>query len=178
MLDALLSIIDRLVKLTEGRIKSRKETFATVLDPTFNDLLLIHGNYIDMFERRQIFGGIFPDTELEIQRRLQIAKAELREKRREFEPVRQKVRALVSVLAKRELPPEERRFVDAVLRYFPSGDPALPQSAATTILKYLDRAAPEDVDLLIDATIQRQRDAWSDVCTEYAALKIKIVELH
>ena len=177
MLEALLAIIDRLIKLVEGRLKSRRETFAQVMEPTFNELLLIHGNYISMFEHLQIFRGDVPADSAEVQRRLRHAKAELREKRLEFEPVRQKVKAFANALATKDLPAEERRFIDAVLRYFPSGNTAVPHSAATTVLEYLDRVAPEDLDLLLDATIQRHRNAWSDVCEEYAVLKVRIAEL-
>lgn len=177
MLQALLQIIDRLIRLAEGRLESRKEVFSSVLEPTFNDLLLIHRDYIAMFEQLQVFRGAIPEDDSEIQRRLQSSKTQLHQRRIEFEPVRQKVRALVATIAHRKLPVEERRFVDAVLRYFPSADPSLPQSAATTVLEYLERAAPAELDLLIDATLQRHRNAWSDVCSEYAALRITIAQL-
>lgn len=177
MLEALLAVIERLIKLVEGRVKGRKEVFHDLLDPTFTDLLLIHGDYIKMFESLQVFGGSVPGDELELQRRLDIAKADLRARRRDFEPVRRKVQALVQALGEHQLPDEERKFVEAVIRYLPSADPAVPHSAATTLLEYLETVLPEELDLLIDATLQRHRNAWSQVCTDYANLKIKIAEL-
>lgn len=49
MIEALLKIIDRLIEMKKGRIKSRKQVFDMVLKPTFDDLLAAHGDYIKMF---------------------------------------------------------------------------------------------------------------------------------
>lgn len=46
LLDAALSIIDRLIALSKGRIESRKEVLATVLEPIFDDMVQIHMNYM------------------------------------------------------------------------------------------------------------------------------------
>jgi len=51
MLEAALAIIDRLISLIKGRIEGRKEMFVQVLEPVFNDLVLIHDDYLKIFEQ-------------------------------------------------------------------------------------------------------------------------------
>ena len=103
------------------------------------------------------------------------AKEELRQRRVEFEPIRQKIGQMARGLAQKKLGPEEKKFVAAVMNYLPSGEPSLPQSAATTVLKYLEgEVTPEEIDMLLLKTLQRHRNAWSDVCTAFAALKVAV----
>jgi hypothetical protein len=45
MLDLGLAVIDRLITLVKGRIESRKEMFAQVIEPVFTDLITIHGDH-------------------------------------------------------------------------------------------------------------------------------------
>jgi len=93
----------------------------------------------------------------------------------EFEPVRQKIRTITDQLAKQKLPSEEREFVNAVVRYFPSGEPSLPQSSARNLLHYLDQnLTPAEIDMMLLKTIERHRNAWSDVCTAFASLKVAV----
>jgi hypothetical protein len=174
MVEALLTVLDRLIQLIKGRIEGRRNVFDRVIEPTFNELLQIHGDYVQMFEEAQVFTAAGVTNEVELQRRIAAAKQELQDRRREFEPVRRKVEAIAIELASHSLPEEERRFVDAVMRYLPSGDPALPHSASTTLLQYLETAAPESIDRVIAATIQRHRNAWSEVCTEYAKVRLLV----
>lgn len=175
MLEALLKIIDRLIELKRGRILGRKEIFDRVIEPTFNELVLVHGDYIKMFEDLRVYTASWSGLASELTGRAEKAKSELRSRRSEFEPIRQKIRAFATGLASSQLPNEEKGFVDAVIRYFPSGEPSLPQSSATTVLGYLDQdLKPEDLDTLVSKTIQRHRNAWSDVTTAFAKLKIAV----
>jgi hypothetical protein len=61
MIDALISIIDRLIQLTEYRGKRRRRLFEDVIEPIFNDLLLIHRDYIEMFQTTWRMLPLLPD---------------------------------------------------------------------------------------------------------------------
>src|SRR4030095_3231402 len=50
MVTELIAIIDRLLKLKEYRERRFRTFFNEVLEPTFNDLLIVHRDYIEMFE--------------------------------------------------------------------------------------------------------------------------------
>ena len=49
MINALLSIIDRLIQLRKYRMERIEKAFKELFEPLFNDLLIIHGDYIKMF---------------------------------------------------------------------------------------------------------------------------------
>ncbi|PYQ26640.1 MAG: hypothetical protein DMF56_23815 [Acidobacteria bacterium] len=176
LLEALLQVIERLIALAKGRIEGRRAVFDRVIEPTFNDLLSVHGDYIAMFEQAQVFAGSWPNTELEIQARVEAAKTQIRQRRREFEPVRRKLETLAQELKTHNLPVDERNFLEAVLRYLPSGETSLPQSSATAVLEYLDTAAPEQIDLLLAQTIQQHLNRWSQVCTTFAKARVAVAE--
>lgn len=173
MIEALLKIIDRLIEIKKRRIQSRKQMFEMVLQPTFDDLLSVHGDYIKMFEQLTVFAG--DQRRLALGKKIAKAKEELRKRRLEFEPVREKIRLVADQLARQKLSVEEAEFVNAVLQYFPSGEPSLPHSSATTLLNFLERdLTAEQIDMLVTRTIESHKRRWSDVCTTFASLRIVV----
>ncbi len=177
MIEALLRIIDRLIEIKKGRIQSRKQMFDMVLQPTFDDLLSVHGDYIKMFEQLMVFSG--DQRRSALAKRIAKAKDQLRKNRLEFEPVRQNIRIVARKLASRNLPSEETEFVKAMLRYFPSGEPSLPHSSATTLLEFLERdLTGVEINKLIINTIESHQRRWSDVSTAFASLRIAVAVEH
>jgi hypothetical protein len=173
VIEALLKIIARLIEIKKGRIQSRKQVFDMVLQPTFDDLLAVHGDYIKMFQQLMVFAGDQRPSVLA--KRIAKAKEQLQKNRLEFEPIRENIRVVARQLAKRNLPGEETEFVSAVLQYFPSGEPLLPHSSATTLLKFLGRdLTGSAIDMLVIRTIESHKRRWSDVCTAFASLKIAV----
>jgi hypothetical protein len=53
MIDALVSIADRLIQLKTYRDTRLKELHASLLEPLFDDLLLIHNDYMQLFDRTE-----------------------------------------------------------------------------------------------------------------------------
>lgn len=139
-----------------------------------DDLLLVHQDYLAMFTDLLVFRGARSFTGA--QRRMKAAKEQLRKRRLEFEPVREKVRIIANQLEKTRLSKDENAFVQAVVRYLPSARLSLPHSAATSVIEYLNSdITPAQFDTMINRTMQAHRNAWSDVSEAYATLKIDSV---
>ena len=176
MIEALLAVIDRLIQIVQTRIAGRKEMFDRVLEPVFNDLVVIHGYYIRMFD--EVSERLHPNNPSE----LNAARAELRRRRLEFEPVRRKVEALMNQLESTQLPVEERAFVTAVIAYFGFtkfvGEKQENTSAATRALEYFDEAENAGAiwSHMWEAT-RALRERWSEITIAFAALKITIAKL-
>jgi hypothetical protein len=135
MLNDFLSIIDRLIALKEYRNKRLQSVYQNLLEPIFNDLLLVHRDYIQMFEKvhEMIVGGWKNEAEEisvdEFIERIRKAAEYLKARRLEFESVRVKLMTTIGELhgispntekRKPKLGSEADSFVDAVFFYFRS----------------------------------------------------------
>jgi hypothetical protein len=204
IIEPLLAIIDRLISLTKYHETRLKDLYRNLFEPTFSELLVIHSDYMKMFEhladtlesRRLIlvdgtpsygeftFGG-------EGVKRLREAASYLSAKRLEFEPVRVKLRSFVLELREHNPVALADRFVDALVRYFPDGEllgdstrARMCEMALETTLSLVDRGTSLSADDFnggiapvayhILATIQGQRVRWSVVCEEFARLKLRV----
>ena len=192
MLEAFLEILDRLISLRKIRTDRRKELFGQIIEPVFNELLLVHGDYLAMFQEvhREIEKTLKKPKKHSIG--LESLKNTLKEKRIQFEPIRFKLREFAKVLAEQKLQQEEKEFLNAVLQYFPIGTFKIHFSSSTHIVQkieeYLDGGPAnssefDDFDKLyylskeVQRTIDRHKEAWSDVCVTFAKLKVKIASL-
>jgi hypothetical protein len=95
MVKALLDIIDRLIQLKRIKEKRRRNLLEQVLEPLFNDLMIVHQDYIAMFEevlhRLPTYGSVYPrDMRTDSKIRVKEVFEYLRLKRIEFEPGGQK----------------------------------------------------------------------------------------
>lgn len=135
MLGALVTIIDRLIQLTEYRNRSLRAINADILTPIFHDLTEIHMEYGKLFEGirqflpdRQRHGNLLlmsdDDSDSQMQDGLDINQAVeyLRTERRRFEPVRLRLTHMLLAVDYSTLrSPAARDFIDSVIRYFPRG---------------------------------------------------------
>lgn len=189
MIELLLKLIDRLIDLKKYQAERLHKTVQDILDPLFNDLLSVHGNYIRIFEEVQEQLAAIPDlgSEAGKKRLLEIAES-LRQRRLEFEPVREKLAAMTRELSgglygqrPKMASPEAEEFVAGVLQYFPRAELGTHKSRSSVLLMALrgsaaitsaqvdrfGRSLPE----LVESTIADCRQRWSAVCDSYARLK-------
>lgn len=173
MIDPLISIIDRLIKLKEYRGQRSDSRFKDVFKPAFDELLLVHKDYVGMFTDvigilrvfdYEALGGL--DDGLNLAQNPEMAAAYsrlgevtveafsyLRQQRLEFEPVRIKLRSLARVLSTRALEAEDAGFVRALLGYLSpieSLDDRLDVSPETISVARLVTVELEEIKLYFD----------------------------
>jgi len=194
MLEAFLKIIDRLITLRNIEQNRRKELFEKILEPVFNDLLLVHGDYLEMF--LELERGLSNSHEINNKTSdiLERLRNNLKEKRSQFEPVRVKLREFINALNETKLCEEEEYFLYSVVSYFPKGKLIEHFTASTYIISKIDAildgiSDTEELEYYDDGmklslienairlTINEQKDNWSNACVNFAKLKIKIASL-
>ena len=153
MLSAFLSIIDRLIKLKEYRDQRVQKVFDKVLEPIFNDLLLVHRDYIQMFVKVQ---GLLPARNYAPQKfnsSLREAADYLRQRRIEFEPARVQLRAMIREIkgtsfGKRNVSfgAQADEFIDSVVLYF-QGNKGVVFTPRTNDAPEVSVDAPEESDM-------------------------------
>jgi hypothetical protein len=147
MIEVILNIIDRLLSVRKRRLERYKALFEELVEPTFNDLMRVHAEDMDMLEktRQELLTGV--STQIGFGDVVREMAKELRERQLKFEPVRSKLRAIakethsLGLLPSREysdflgyqyalqqyrqtfqgVPEEFTEFAFAVLNYLPDG---------------------------------------------------------
>ncbi len=188
MISTLLSIIDRLIQLSQYKKRRYRVLFNEILQPTFDELLLVHKNYIEMFSetKKMLPQGELTQDPSEYTLLLQRPELHLREKRIEFEPVRQKLVELAKSLRDKNLDSDVEDFVQAVLSYFSEWIKGGGSSATRLLDTFEDsirkgeKISPDmfneqwrKIDETIYDLIETHRSLWSDICEAYAPLKVR-----
>ncbi|NJM74905.1 MAG: hypothetical protein HC852_02940 [Acaryochloridaceae cyanobacterium RU_4_10] len=126
MIQMLMSIIDRLIQLKKYRSERLKLIFSTILEPIFNDLSVIHIDYIEMFTNVEKATPFLWESRLaDYEDKIKSSIKYLEDKRIEFEPVRSKIRIMADELKDLEINPEADNFIKSIIRYFPDGNPVI-----------------------------------------------------
>jgi hypothetical protein len=183
IVESLLLILDKLGLLLTRRDALASKRFS-LFSEAFTDLLAVHGDYIQMFEKTlqllpslDLLEQTLPNEDLA---GIRAAAKQLRERRITFEPVRVKLRALAPELGAMSLPAVEREFVAALIDYFPSFETKC--SLSWSVLSFLElvdahempdyRTALFHALMLIRGVIDFQQRHWSTVCEAYARLRV------
>jgi hypothetical protein len=132
----LLKLLEQVQKLKEYRDARKKRAFKELAEPVFTELLEVHKNYM----------SIFAEAESNARQGTELTKIieNLQAKRREFEPVRVKLRTLVRTLIGKTITTEMDIFLVAVAKYFPAGDIYSGQyTASTSLIEHLTKLLPK-----------------------------------
>ena len=196
MIELLLKLIDRLIELKKYRSERLLRVFKEILEPTFDELVEVHRNYVGMFAD---VAAMIPPPGTPPERRIVMltdAANALRRKRLEFDPIRRKVATVATEIfggrfgKQREfMTPPVDEFVRSVLDYFPTGylTTASAQSRATMLYGAI-RAGGSDIGVtdvaepgndallstLVEETIRDSEQRWQRVSNAFVHLKLTI----
>ncbi len=194
MVELLLKLIDRVIDLKKYQADRLKKAVESDLDPVFDELMAVHGDYVRMFEDALAQLMAIEDSTTTLGRQKLAAAAEaLRHRRLEFEPVRAKIMAMSAEMGRSIADGssnwgcrEAEQFVRDTMEYLPRGNLGDGKSRATTLLALLYGASvltPDQMHRhgaglppLIRATIDECRSKWDRVCVSYAQLKTAVRE--
>lgn len=183
VLGSVVKVIDRFTDLLKYRRLKRQEFFKTVIEPLFDDLMLMHTDYIKMFDdcRAQLLDNTVPLRE--------IAEA-LRQRRVVYESLRIKARAISEGLEQAEMDEEVKNFLRAAAYHLPDGELGpVPSTYASLVLSRIysvaggltdARQKPGDspggdrkeVLNLVISTSEHIRTRWAWICEEYVRVKL------
>jgi hypothetical protein len=190
MISDLLNLVDRVIQLFEYRNKQFETLYEKLLKPTFDDLLLIHADYIKMFEetRKLLPSGLSDDTTdpLSYMSSLSRPAEFLRVKRRELEPVRRKLKVLAERLEKEEnLDKDVRAYVESLVSYFMQSVPEQ-GTASVGLLNEIENLVSrglsasqslndewQSVDRQLHDLLSAHRNRYARLCESFAQLQIR-----
>ena len=189
---SLIDVVDRLIKLVDYGDSKANQRFGQLLEPIFDDLVLVHNDYLAMFTKvRSMLPANDRETLLkseEVNRACE-ATTWLTENRLNLATLRDKIRTLSNEAAKVSLPKEENDFVVAIVEYFSVLSLFHAHKTPSTVLKenleeFVKEAnslVPNDADLLqsarriasmIDYLLYEQEASWKDILRQFARLKV------
>lgn len=117
MIDIVIKLIDRLIQLRGYQSKRLRQVFDEVVEPTYRDLELVHADYLKIFEdiRSELVAANSLERE-ELLVNLKQVGEDLRRRRLELEPVRERLRSLK--VDDSNLPEPTRGFLRSIDEYF------------------------------------------------------------
>jgi hypothetical protein len=183
IIGSVVKVIDKFTDLLKYRQQKRREFFQNVLEPLFNDLMVMHTDYIKMFEdcQEQLLDSNVPLHEIA---------TSLRERRIVYETLRIKSRAIIDALRESNFDEEVKKFLTAAAYHIPDGKLGPGHlSPAATVLKniystteFLAEASQQsgnppvndryEVFELVTLTVNHVRTRWASICEEYVRAKM------
>jgi hypothetical protein len=187
MFDALVKIIDRLIELAKYREERFRRIFDKLIEPTYEDLKIIHSDYLEMF---QTVYDLLPTEEensaAEYTMQMHKAKQFLIEKRKKFAPDRVRFEATARALWQKHDAVSNTvwPFISATLRYllfnnkslgFDETGKAKKRAEATRSAGVLHSIENEDRDVksLVSRELEDLGKRWEEISSIYAELRVR-----
>jgi hypothetical protein len=186
MFELVVPTITILMKILEYKNQSYYKTFVDCIVPTFEKMLIIHTDYIQMFEETL---KLLPNYALlqlnpsEYESELIKTKEYLVKRRREREGERIHLKTLTNELKREKFDSDVIEFVDALLNYFKVPNPLENTgSAAFFIVEQIEDVIQQEEKLIarweelhrtILGLIEKYRIEWAKICEIYVRLTIK-----
>lgn len=189
MIDDLLKVADKIIELLKRKEVRRKEVFTSVIKPLFDELLVVHADYLQMFERARLSLEAGKPIKSIVQRLI----SDRLEKEAERRSIEYRAIAFAHIDSNTDDP--VRLFFHDVSYYFRSSHlRATDPKASSLSMKALDlitlnncklqEPTDREVDKAIDkykltildletciATLRRQ---WKNVVTSYALVQAQL----
>jgi hypothetical protein len=192
VLKSLIDVADRFRTWADYRNLKANQRFTQLLEPTFNELTVIHNDYLIMFNKvLSMFPAAEEETRLTRKEVNQAIEAGnwLAEDRLTFVSLREKTRIVATEAAQASLPKEEDDLVAAMADYFSelslfSGNSTPSNALKGNLEGFVKEAKSRDADqeLLvrlarrirwsIDHILSEQEKHWKNVLTRFARLKV------
>ena len=187
LIESVVKTVDRFTDLLKYRQARRKELFVTVIEPLFNDLMVMHTDYMKMFDEcwSELLDNKVPLAD--------IANA-LRQRRAVYVGLRVKARAITESLNSYDTQPPIKKFLSAAAYHIPDGELGPVMSTPSgMVLNRLYAASGTLVDIpheagnsptgdrkeildLVIATSNNIRTRWAWICEEYVRAKMRSLE--
>ncbi len=184
MFEILSKAVDLILSLKSEKKTARKEMFEQVFKPMFEDFILVHSDYMDMFEG---VDALLNKNDVHTKTSFRSGKADpediqssivlLRENRKKLEPLRARLHGSYDKDQFLKLPPEEQKFIWAVVEYFPSGNLRKHMSGGLSLIRDLESAREHrdfDIRNAVGDVIDSQKRRWENVCRSYARLRLSL----
>lgn len=119
-----MAIVERIISLLKGRVEARRFYFDRLIEPLFQDLCLIHNDYMSSF---QSVRDALQAAEHHHEQGMRVSQAAIkkaidtaRRNRARYEGLRTKAQRLINEMPEGKNRHQEQEFLRAVKKYFPS----------------------------------------------------------
>ncbi len=186
MLDALVKIIDRLIELAKYREERFRRIFDKLIEPTYEDLTIIHSDYLEMFQT--VYDLLPTEKANSAAYTMQMHKAKqfLIEKRKKFAPDRVRFEATARALWLKHDAVSNTvwPFISAILHYllfnnrslgFDETGKAKKRAEGTRSAGVLHCIEDEDRDVrnVVSREIEDLGKRWEEINRIYAELRVR-----
>ena len=187
MIQLLEKVLDRLIELLKIAERRREKRFQELWEPTYNDLEVVHGDYLAMV--REVASLLTPggSGEQTPDHSLDAALAYVKERRVKLAPVRGKIGALRDLGTNNtitdDLMETEQAFLRAVTRYISASSlPGKVTTPSAELMTQLEWEAQQNTNVPFDVVTRlsdfsdRLEQGWMRVSSTFMKLRLDLIQ--
>jgi hypothetical protein len=185
-LKLLQELVDRLIDLMRHREEKTKNLYDRVIEPIYRDLLVVHQNYMDMFDETLRLLPVSEDRDARRRhKKFQSALSYLETNRLKLEPIRQKLHILVRELDRSREKNKKDQFIEAVVKYISWAMNESRGTASMGMVRQIqlalaqnsrDPLTAEDVRSYVSRVIIGKRERFVQATEAYGKILAKITK--